>query len=761
MKKSILVAGLLVFVFPVTSTALSGQSSDKDTTISNYNIKGLTVISNPKESYDLRKLPASTTILGEGESEAGGKNSIRGISAVVPNLFIPDYGSKLTSAVYIRGVGSRFSPSPSVGLYEDNVPFIDKSAFDFEFMDIERIEVLRGPQGTLYGRNSLGGIIHIRTKSPFAKSGTEVRLGAGSHGQYYGSVNTRQKLSKNAAFTAGGFYRSEDGFFTNDFTDRKADKGYASGGRIRLAYNITPSWKAEVASQLEYNNQNSYPYGKYDKITGETANPNYNDSSSYKRLLNTSSLVVTHNAPGWKLNLISAYQYLNDTLKLDQDFSPLSFYTMRQSQKIKSFSQEVIFKSENSKNYQFVSGVSGFVQSNFTNAPVVFGEAGVDRFFQGTFDKLYQIGAMPYHMIVGNETIPSEGEFLQKSFGFAAFHQVTLRRLFTEKLSLTLGLRYEFEKQSLDYMSAMSMSLSFTRPGVPVPISMTVPALVEGEHNQQFGQLLPKLSIRYSASENSSLYATSARGYKAGGYNIQMFSDILQGKMMGGMPGSGAGSSDDVSEKITYRPEYNWNHEIGFSGILVPEKLKFNGSLFYIDSRDQQVVQFAGITGMGRVAKNAAKSFSTGAEISAEYKIFEGLNAMVSWGYTHAEFIEYTDNQNDYSGKYVPFVPANTASANLTYSKEFTGKAIDKFSITARYLGAGRIYWTEKNDVYQNYYSTLDIEGSLNFSIFEVSAWLRNLTDSKYNTFYFETLGEGFAQYGRPFNFGAGIKMRF
>jgi len=462
MKKSILVAGLLVLVFPATSTALLGQSSAKDTTISNYNIKGLTVISNPKESYDLRKLPASTTILGKEESETGGKNSIKGISAVVPNLFIPDYGSKMTSAVYIRGVGSRFSPSPSVGLYEDNVPFIDKSAFDFEFMDIERIEVLRGPQGTLYGRNSLGGIIHIRTKSPFSRPATEIRLNAGSYGQYSGSVSTRQKISKNAAFSAGGFYRSEDGFFTNEYSGKKADKGYATGGRIRLAYNITPAWKAEVASQLEYSDQNSYPYGKYDKITGETAKPNYNDSSSYNRFLNTSSLVVTHNAPGWKLNLISAYQYLKDTLKLDQDFSPLSIYTMSQSQKIRSFTQEAVFKSENSKNYQFVSGVSGFIQSNYTDAPVLFGEAGVDRFFQGTFDRLYQTGAMPYRMIVGNETIPSEGEFMQKSWGFAAFHQVTLKRVFTEKLSLTLGLRYEYEKQSLDYMSAMSMSHDYS-----------------------------------------------------------------------------------------------------------------------------------------------------------------------------------------------------------------------------------------------------------------------------------------------------------
>jgi hypothetical protein len=229
---------------------------------------------------------------------------------------------------------------------------------------------------------------------------------------------------------------------------------------------------------------------------------------------------------------------------------------------------------------------------------------------------------------------------------------------------------------------------------------------------------------------------------------------------MGGMPG-GSQEDSDVSDKISYRPEYNWNHEIGFSGWPVIDIINLNGSLFYIDSRDQQVVQFAGATGFGRVAKNAARSYSLGGEISISAKITEELIASANWGYTHSKFIDYTDNQNDYSGKYVPFVPRNTLNANIVYTKIINRGEFKEFSAAIRYNGAGKIYWTEKNDVIQPFYSTLDIEGSVKISIFEISVWLRNFTDTRYNTFYFETLGNGLAQYGRPFNAGIGLKVKF
>lgn len=751
-------ATLIILLFSALN--LNGQVSDKDTTIKNFQLEGVTIITTPKETYFLNQLPASTSIIGGAEVESGGKNSIKGLSSSVPNLFIPDYGSKITSAIYIRGIGSRFSPSPSIGLYEDNVPYIDKSAFDFELLDVERVEVLRGPQGTLYGRNALGGIVHIRTKSPFSDPGTEISLKAGTYSQFRGSFTTRNRINERLAFSLGGFLNSDGGFFKNEFTGKRIGNGYSAGGRLRVAYNIARRWKIEAANQFEFSDHSAYPYGLYNKETGKSAAPSFNDTSSYKRVLNTTSLVVTHNAPGWRMNLISAYQYLKDTMRLDQDFTPQSVYTMSQSQKFGNFTQEVVFKSENDKNYQFVSGISAFIQNNYTDAPVLFGEDGVKRFFQDNFDRLYTTGVMPFHMKVGNNTIPVNGEYDQRSWGAAAFHQVTLRKVFTEGLSLTLGLRYEYEKQRLDYKSAMNLSLSFVRPGVPRPISMEIPAEVTGNENQSFGQFLPKFSVQYSKNNNLKLFYTSARGYKAGGYNIQMFSDIVQSKIMGGMPG-GAQTDGDISDKISYKPEYNWNHEIGFSGWIIPEKFNFNASLFYIDSRDQQVVQFAGATGFGRVAKNAGKSYSTGGEISSSYKISKELEAFLNWGYTYSKFTQYTDNQNDYSGKFVPFVPRNTLNAGILYSVKINRGNFRQFNAAIRYNGAGKIYWTEQNDVAQKFYSTVDIESSVKISIFEISVWMRNFTDSEYNTFYFETTGKGFAQAGVPFNVGAGLKIKF
>ena len=114
-----------------------------------------------KEKNVLQELPMAASVLKGRHVEQQEINSLTELSSRVPNLFMPDYGSKLTSPIYIRGIGSRIN-SPSVGLYVDNVPYFEKAAFNFEFFDIERIEILRGPQGTLYGRNTMGGIIYAQ-----------------------------------------------------------------------------------------------------------------------------------------------------------------------------------------------------------------------------------------------------------------------------------------------------------------------------------------------------------------------------------------------------------------------------------------------------------------------------------------------------------------------------------------------------------------------------------------------------------------------
>ena len=133
------------------------------------------VIKASKDNVTYKSIPASVSVISSLSVAENQIQSLSDISAMAPNFFMPDYGSKLTSPVYIRGIGSRIN-SPSVGLYVDYVPYFEKAAFDFDFFDVKRIEVLRGPQGTLFGRNTMGGIVNIVTASPMDYKGTNIDL---------------------------------------------------------------------------------------------------------------------------------------------------------------------------------------------------------------------------------------------------------------------------------------------------------------------------------------------------------------------------------------------------------------------------------------------------------------------------------------------------------------------------------------------------------------------------------------------------------
>ena len=179
-----------IFCLLATGNVLAEEAD----TLKVVDVEEITVIAAPKENRKLREQPAAVTLLSQQDMQNAQVNSIKNLTSVVPNMFIPDYGSRLTSAVYIRGIGSRIN-TPSVGLYVDNIPYIDKSAFDFSYADVERIDVLRGPQGTLYGRNAMGGLIKVHTKSPFSYQGTDFRMGAGTYNAYNTSLTHYHRLS--------------------------------------------------------------------------------------------------------------------------------------------------------------------------------------------------------------------------------------------------------------------------------------------------------------------------------------------------------------------------------------------------------------------------------------------------------------------------------------------------------------------------------------------------------------------------------------
>ena len=209
-----------VVLFFSIANAFAHNSLPEDTT-KVIDIEEVVIIASPKETSKLRQLPASVSLISQKDMQANHITSLKSASSIVPNFFMPDYGSRLTSAMYIRGIGSRIN-TPAVGMYVDNIPYLDKSAFDFNFYDIERIDILRGPQGTLYGRNTMGGLVKVHTRSPFSYQGTDVKLSYGSGNNHHSASLTHyHRINERFAFSAGGYYEGADGFFTNAFLNQK------------------------------------------------------------------------------------------------------------------------------------------------------------------------------------------------------------------------------------------------------------------------------------------------------------------------------------------------------------------------------------------------------------------------------------------------------------------------------------------------------------------------------------------------------------
>ncbi len=260
---------VLMFAFVITSANMQIQSQhivmmDDSLHMPSIFLDEITIRA-PKQAMTLRELPASASVVSARAIEQAGIMSVKDITAYTPNFFMPEYGSKLTSPVYIRGIGSRIN-EPSVGMYVDNVPYFDKAAFDFDLFDIERIEVLRGPQGTLYGRNTMGGIINIITRSPLDYQGTKALLSAGNYGRYQAGISHFAKPTDQFGYSLSVNYQQTDGYFTNAFNNEQVDFGNSIGIRNRLVWKINERLTAENSLSLEYSRQGGYPYALVDSL---------------------------------------------------------------------------------------------------------------------------------------------------------------------------------------------------------------------------------------------------------------------------------------------------------------------------------------------------------------------------------------------------------------------------------------------------------------------------------------------------------------
>lgn len=712
------------------------------------NIERVTVVAPAaKQNFSLRRQPIASTVLGPAAIERERVLSVKDLTAVVPNFYQPDYGSRMTSSIYVRGFGARID-QPVVGVNVDEIPYLNKNNYDFDLFDIARIEVLRGPQGTLYGRNTIGGQINVYTLSPMGYRGVRASAEYGTGNTVRAKASYYGRPTERFGISVGGYYTRTDGFFDNEYDGSDCDWGHSAGGRVRTVWEPAGGWSVDNVATVASSLEGGYAYCLYDEA-GATVSPvNYNDPNSYERLSVTDGLVIKHEGENVLFSAATGYQYLYDRMRIDNDFTPRSLFTLVQQQREHALTEDVVVRSNDAaRRWQWITGAYGFYKHLRMEAPVTFLRDGIDDLILGAANDGIQ-SVMPWaELMIEEDAFDIASNFTIPTYGMALYHESSLR---VGRWRFTAGLRLDYEASRMDYDNYTAIHYRLS-PMMPQFRELSMPFV--GRERLDYLELLPKFAANFSTGAGE-FYVTAARGYKAGGFNTQIFSDILQNRLMAammedmGMPATP--SPYNEASATTYKPEYSWNYEAGGHLSFAGGRLRADFALFWIECRDQQLTVFPEGTTTGRMMSNAGRSRSRGAEVSLSWNPTACLGVWGNYGFTDARFVKFNDGEADYAGNVLPYAPRNTVSLGATCRLHVGAGMLDDVVFNCTWQGAGRIYWNESNSLYQNFYSQLGASVELRKGDFTLSLWGRNLTGTDFYTFYFKSVGNSFFNHGKP-----------
>ena len=728
----------------VYSPATPQTSAESDSTVYATNLRDVEVVGVKTVAPTDMELKVD---IDRSQLERLNLQSVRAVSEIAPNFFMPQYGSRMTSSIYVRGLGARID-QPVVGLNVDNVPYLNKDNYDFGLADIQSVEVLRGSAGVLNGRNAMAGQINIRTLSPWDYRGVRASLEYSRANTVRANAGWYGLITDRLATAVTGQFGYTDGFYQNSLNQEHSGRERQGSLRWKLSWHPHTRWSLANTASLNLSHQDGYPYENI--ASGKIA---YNDSTFYRRTSFTDGLTVSYTGKRMIATSITSVQYLNDNMTLDQDFLPDPYFTLTQKRREWSFTQDLFAKGTRG-GYSWLIGVFGFAKKTKMNAPVTFKDTGIAKLIEGNVNSHLPAGMElrwdERQMLLGSDFSILDG-------GFALYHQSTYD--FNSHFAVQAGLRWDIEHISFDYDSHCQTSATMGRimpNGKWVPMAQRpIDIQNQGNLHQTFNELIPQLTLSYRQSPQFAVRASVAKGYKAGGYNTQMFSDILQQQLMTSMGGE---ATTDVEKILSYKPEKSWTYEVTFTAGNPTGRISGELTLFWLSCRDQQLTIFPEGNATGRAMTNAGRTRSLGIEATAHWRPTDAFTINGSYGFTHATFTNYNNGREDLKGKRLPYAPAHTLfiAADCTLPVTFAGFTP---SVSLNTRGVGDIYWNDLNTERQHFYATLGASVNFSHERLTLSIWGENITNTRYSTFYFESIGNRFLQRANPWTLGATLRL--
>lgn len=670
------------------------------------------IITAEKKETKLQKTSIAVSAISSKAIEQRKMTEMTDMVMSVPNLITMTVGAPSLNMMSIRGVLT-FSTDPAIGINIDGVPMFDGYASSMQLQDIERVEVLRGPQSTLYGRNALGGVINILTKQPGNTTKGFAEIGFGNYNTQEYRVGISTPLIKDKLFVSvNGFHTGRSGLYTNEYTDKSFDDYKNYGGNFYLKYLVGDKLSLTLNSKLEKNNlHGTFPWAmNVDYAFDKPYYVNQDGKNIEKRTLSTTSLQAKYGLDKWELSSLTSFSYLNDTYDdYDQDFSTYDIVTyLLPDRPQKTWTQELKIVSRNMGKWDITGGIFGFLENKEATSQYYYGPDAATTYPDAPY--LYS----------------SISE--QRGKGFAAYAHISYS--ITDKLKLTGGLRYDYDEKRLNIYNEYEKE--------PNPVQTFPERTISTSANATS----PKLNLSYLATDDITLYVNYAKGFRPGGVNQY-------------------GSAN--STHLTYKPEFTDNYEVGIKTEWLDRRLRANFTAFYTDWKEQQQTMMMGESYIDNIGEMTSK----GLELEVTALPLKNLEIHYNFGIVSTKYDKLlllsedgTSNIN-YKGNKQIFTPDFSSSLSVTYSGKFSKDV--SFFVVPEWKYLGKQYMTYYNDLVQDPFHLININAGIKFKNYELKLWAKNITNSRYISYaYANQRGNNTpVNLGLPLTFGASAKLNF
>jgi iron complex outermembrane receptor protein len=736
----------------LTATALalgtSVQAHAQEAAVADSQI-GEIIVTAQKRAQSTLDVGITLSVAGEEELAAKRVEAVTDLISITSNVSVKDNIAGLVPVITIRGVGlNDFSATnnPSTGVYVDEVSLSSLALMNFDFFDIERLEVLKGPQGTLYGRTATAGALNIVTARP-SLGGVEARIG-GSWGNYQAKdieamVNLPVGDTLALRFAGKGIFQDK-GYYFNQRLNRDIGRREVLLGRMQALWE--PTDRIEVLLKVEGQRNRSelgsseflgaFPtptlppgvscpgapqcsdFFGYTDTDGDPFRGNWSVSPDYD--LDQLALTARIQADlGFaKLASVTGYIKFDRQWSADTDAGPLPQLDFVTDDRVKQFSQELRLSGET----ELVEWlVGGFYSSDH-----------VETSYSGDLSALF------------NTTTFTSSD--QRSKSGAAFANGEWR--IADALKLVTGLRYTSERRTniggtTDLVSLAPGSFLTGAPFGSPPIPLAVSNAKITDTNWSW-----KLGLNWKPTSQMLVFASATQGIKSGGFF--------------------AGVATSSGQLIPYRPEKLIAYEIGIKGRAPAAGLGYSVSAFYYDYNDVQtfIRDFVGGLPINRLGNvKSAKIYGVDADFTLAPAAIEGLTLNAGLGLLHTEIGSFASSSGVVpAGNRLPDAPSFSLNTGAVYEFPLTGTVSGRLAVDGRYQSSA--FKDALNDpiiATEGYWVWNARVSILRKGDWDFSAWGKNLGDKRYVTQGVNqtVLGSGFRVYGAPRTYGVSVSKNF